>query len=49
MKDIETVILNGELYDANNEEFFKRPQKCKKLCFEFNNISPDKLKKEIKY
>lgn len=39
-------MLNGELYFAGlKDELFEERQKCKKLCFEFNNISPENEEK----
>ncbi|EJX05875.1 maltose O-acetyltransferase, partial [gut metagenome] len=35
-------MLNGILYDANNDkELIEERLKAKKLCFKFNNISPE--------
>jgi len=36
-------MLKGELYDANyDKSLIEQRTKCKKLCFEYNNLSPDK-------
>ena len=36
-------MLNGELYDANNDKSLINERiKCKTLCFQYNNISPEK-------
>ena len=37
-------MLNGELYMPDNDEtLFNERIKCKTLCYQFNNLSPDKL------
>ena len=37
-------MLNGELYMPENDEtLFDERIKCKTLCYQFNNLSPDKL------
>ena len=37
-------MLNGELYIPDNDEvLFNERIKCKTLCYQFNNLSPDKL------
>lgn len=39
-------MLNGELYDANNDKaLIEERIKCKALCFKYNNTPPDKTKK----
>lgn len=39
-------MLKGELYDANNDKsLIKDREKCKVLCFKYNNLSPDKTNK----
>lgn len=36
-------MLSGQLYDAcADKELFEERTKCKKLCFEYNNTSPEK-------
>ncbi len=36
-------MLNGELYDANYDKLLiEERTKCKTLCFQYNNISPEK-------
>ncbi len=36
-------MLNGELYDANNDKaLIEERIKCKVLCHKYNNLSPDK-------
>ncbi len=36
-------MLNGELYDANNDKLLIQERiNCKKLCYQYNNISPEK-------
>ena len=38
-------MLKGELYDANNDKsLIEERIKCKMLCFQYNNLSPDKTK-----
>ena len=42
-------MLNGELYDANYDEFLiTERSKCKTLCFKYNNISPEKTEERYK-
>lgn len=42
-------MLKGELYDANyDKSLIKERIKCKKLCFKYNNISPEKTDKREK-
>lgn len=42
-------MLCGELYDANyDESLIKERIKCKKLCFKYNSISPEKTNKRKK-
>ncbi|MBQ2611227.1 hypothetical protein IJF81_02420 [bacterium] len=37
-------MLNGELYMPENDEvLFNERMKCKTLCYQFNNLLPDKL------
>ena len=37
-------MLNGELYMPENDEtLFNERIKCKTLCYQFNNLPPDKL------
>ena len=37
-------MLNGKLYMPDNDEtLFNERIKCKTLCYQFNNLSPDKL------
>lgn len=37
-------MLNGELYMPDNDEtLFNERIKCKTLCYQFNNLPPDKL------
>ena len=37
-------MLKGELYDANNDKsLIKERAECKQLCFQYNNISPEKI------
>ena len=37
-------MLNGELYMPDNDEtLFNERIKCKTLCYQFNNLSPDKI------
>ena len=37
-------MLNGELYMPENDEtLFNERIKCKTLCYQFNNLSPDKI------
>ena len=37
-------MLNGKLYMPENDEvLFNERIKCKTLCYQFNNLSPDKL------
>ena len=34
----------GELYNlANSEELMLEIRNCKKMCYEYNHISPDKM------
>jgi len=36
-------MLNGELYQPNDEKLINERKKCKSLCHKYNNISPEKL------
>ena len=37
-------MLNGQLYNAaDDEELVYDRQKCKNLCFEYNNLKPDRV------
>ena len=39
-------MLSGELYYADaDKDLFNERVKCKKLCYEYNNLRPDKVKK----
>ena len=41
-------MLNGELYDANyDKSLIEERIKCKKMCFEYNNTSPEKTKERV--
>lgn len=42
-------MLNGELYNANYDEtLIKERTKCKTVCFQYNNTSPEKIKEREK-
>lgn len=36
-------MLSGELYDAGDATLVEERQKCKDLCFEYNNLLPSKI------
>lgn len=39
-------MLRGDLYNAEDEQLMKERMFCKKLCHEFNQLSPDNVKKK---
>lgn len=42
-------MLNGELYDANNDKnLIKDRTKCKSLCYKYNNTPPENIKEREK-
>ena len=44
MKTEKEKMLCGELYDANyDKSLIEERIKCKMLCFQYNNISPEKI------
>lgn len=45
MEKLRELIYNCELYDATSTELFLERQKCKDLCYEYNNLKPSEVEK----
>ncbi len=48
MDELKEKIYNCEMYDATDETLFQERQKCKNLCYKYNNIKPCDVKKRKK-
>jgi len=45
MKKLKEKMYSCEMYDATDKELFAERQKCKDLCFEYNNTKPSDSEK----